>query len=79
MCLALNQECRKKGAGTVYHLPLCSNQATGHACNLVFIAKTWNKDHKQDWDGASWALRLDHYKSTTVAMVSPDLMMVATG
>jgi hypothetical protein len=62
VCLAMNEECRKKGRGVFYHLPLRQNQEVGHACDLVFRPKKWEREQKYQWDIASWAQRLDQYR-----------------
>jgi hypothetical protein len=61
-CLALNEECRRKGVGRFDHLPLRQNQEIGHACDLVFNPKKWEREEKYEWDNASWAQRLDRYR-----------------
>lgn len=60
-CLALNEECRKKGVGVFYHLPPRQNLDIGHACDLVFSPKKWDREERYGWDKASWAERLDRY------------------
>jgi hypothetical protein len=62
VCLALNEECRKKGSGVFYHLPLRQNQEVGHACDLIFQRKKWERQEKYEWDNASWAQRLNRYR-----------------
>jgi hypothetical protein len=62
VCLALNEECRKNGSGVFYHLPLRKNQEVGHACDLIFQRKKWERQEKYEWDNASWVQRLDRYR-----------------
>ena len=61
-CLALNEECRKKGSGVFYHLPLRHNQQVGHACDLVFKLQKWDHGEKDEWDSSSWTRRLERYR-----------------
>lgn len=61
-CLALNEECRKKGSGVFHHLPLRHNQQVGHVCDLVFKPQKWNHGDKDVWDNSSWTQRLDRYR-----------------
>ena len=60
-CLALNDECRKKGNAVFYHLPLREKIEVGHAADLVFVLKSWTRKAKYDWDNAGWLERLAMY------------------
>lgn len=61
-CLALNEECRKKGSGVLHHLPLRHHQQVGHVCDLVFKRLKWDQGDKDEWDNSSWTQRLDRYR-----------------
>jgi hypothetical protein len=61
-CLALNEECRKKGSGVLHHLPLRHHQQVGHVCDLVFKRQKWGQGDKDEWDNSSWTQRLDRYR-----------------
>jgi len=65
-CLALLEECRKKGVGAFYHLsprqPQAKLQEVGHVSDLIFAPKLWTETDKQEWDEAGWVKRLDLFK-----------------
>ena len=61
ICLVVNEECRKKGTGMVYHLKPRSNRKYGHACDLVFKVEEWKDACRAEWDRATWVKRLELY------------------
>ena len=59
ICLVLNEECRKKGIGMIYHLKPRMNRKYGHACDLVFKLEEWTDTFREQWDEATLVKRLE--------------------
>ncbi|KAJ9609861.1 hypothetical protein H2200_006190 [Cladophialophora chaetospira] len=57
--LALNEECRKLKRGCLYHLPLRSDAAKGHPCDMVFVDEPWDENDTTTWDALDWARRFE--------------------